>query len=107
MNPYRRIAEELKEHPERWIKFQYAHTKNRDTCHPGDLEAVAWCAAGLCLRDHIPPEPVYRATRRKSLDFANDLRATTIADVIGWFETAAEETAARRSCDRRLISGNS
>jgi hypothetical protein len=95
----RRIAQELREYPERWAKGEYAFNAAGELTEPTDPAACKWCLMGLLDRDF----GAYGSNRkladsllrdlvpdRRLIKF-NDAPGRTALEVADLFDRAAEK----------------
>lgn len=91
----RRIAVELREHPERWTQGCNARDKYGMDALIRDPDATAWCAVGLTHK-HLTEEELdvawdvlCRAMRTDNIPSFNDEEGRTAAEVADAFDKAA------------------
>lgn len=90
----RAIAQELREHPERWTQHDTAKDASGEHVFFKDQNAVCWCTFGLLLRAGLTGEEI-RSTIRKEIGYEsiaewNDAPNRTVQAVIAAFDKAAD-----------------
>jgi hypothetical protein len=88
----RAIAQELREHPERWTQKTWARDANGTSMvHSLAGDPVAWCAWGLCHRDDIELAiPLLNRAVGDHVQTWNDDPHRTAAEVAAAFDRAAQ-----------------
>lgn len=93
----RRIAQELREHPERWTASEYAVDAAGEPVDATEPAACKWCALGLLVRDFDANTSERRLADALLRDLVpnrrlvayNDAEGRTAADIAALFEAAA------------------
>ena len=92
---YRGIAEELREHPERWTQTFFAVDSTRRPVSPTNAQAVKWSGVGFCDRERVPYHPIISYGKAKwptflTLSAWEDKFGRTAAEVADLFEDVAD-----------------